>query len=72
MYIFNWLISKLSNLQIIYPFIEIRNSVLSFVPFMFFNKVFSASSGFISAICVRTINMRPNVCLSSSKSSRRV
>lgn len=32
-----------------YPFIEVRNSILSFVPFIFFISIFNASSGFISA-----------------------
>ncbi len=33
-----------------YPFIEVRNSILSFVPFIFFIRILIASSGFISAI----------------------
>lgn len=44
--------------QLIYPFIEVRNSALSFVPFIFFNKVFKASSGFMSAICLRNTHIR--------------
>ena len=42
----------------LHPFIEVKNSALSFVPFMFFSKVFKASSGFMSAICLRNTHIR--------------
>ena len=57
---------------IFYPFILVKNSALSFVPFMFLSKVFKASSGFISAICLRNTHMRWKVSLSSKRSSLRV